>query len=64
MMTGIEVGLLSVVVALGSIIGTSKVNGRSKLTKDDHEVMCGDRLKPVHDGIIRIETAVDKLLSR
>ncbi len=63
-MTGIEVGLLSVVVALGSIIGTSRVNGRNKLTESDHEVRCSDRLKPVHDFMEEIRTDVKTLLSR
>jgi len=61
-MTPIEVGLLSIVVALGSVIGTSKVNGRNKLTKNDHETLCSARMTPLHEDITEIKKDVKELI--
>ena len=61
-MTPVEVGLLSIVVALGSIIGTSKVNGKNKLTKNDHETLCTARMDPLREDITEIKADVKELL--
>ena len=61
-MTPIEVGLLSIVVALGSVIGTSKINGRNKLTKNDHETLCTARITPMREDITEIKADVKDLL--
>ena len=61
-MTPVEVGLLAVVVSLGSIIGTSKVNGKNKLTKNDHETLCSARMDPLREDITTIKKDVKELL--
>ena len=61
-MTPVEVGLLSVVVALGSVVVTTKVNGKNKLTKNDHETLCTARMNPLRKDITEIKADVKELL--
>ena len=62
MLTGTEIGLLSLVVILGTTVVNGRINGRANVSKEEHEKLCSARLSPLHTDIAEIKKDVKDIL--
>ena len=61
-MTGTETGLVIALMGVLGIGGGKMWGNRDKLNKKTHDEFCTLKLKPITDGLDRIEGKVDRLL--